>query len=118
MLKGNLPPSQLLNDLIALPTPCKDVVYYPAQLAILGTQGKYSVFQIMSKKSGIAYIAITQPDRVRIRRGGSPELISNTYESIPWREVKLSNENGIFFYKESPSLEALEDYFEGEENHV
>ncbi|EWG11612.1 hypothetical protein [Cytobacillus firmus] len=111
MRKGNLPRSEQIRDLIALPTPCNDTVYYPANLAILGTQGKYSVFMTMSHKSGQAYIAVTQPDRVRFRLGGSPEQMSDIYESIPWPEVEMSDGNGNFFYKIAPSLQELEDYF-------
>lgn len=111
MQKGMLPESKLIKDMIALPTPCNDIVYYPANLAILGTQGKYSVFMTLSHKSGQAYIAITQPDRVRFRKGGSPGEISEIYENIPWPEVEMSDGNGMFYYKTAPSLQDLEDYF-------
>jgi hypothetical protein len=66
----------------------------------------------MSFKSGQAYLVITQPDRVRIRLGGSPELISEAYESITWPEVEMKDGNGLFFYKKAPSLKELEQYFE------
>jgi len=115
MRKGTLPESKLVKDMIALQTPCEDTVYYPAQLALLGTQGKYSVFMTMSHKSGQAYIVITQPDRVRFRRGGTPELISAIYEEIPWSEVEMVSENGTFYYKTAPSLQELEDYFTDEQ---
>jgi hypothetical protein len=111
MQKRNLPESELIRDMIALPTPCKDTVYYPANLAILGTQGKCSVFMTMSHKSGKAYIAITQPDRVRFRLSGSPEKISDVYETIPWPEVEMTDGNGMFYYKKAPSLQELEEYF-------
>lgn len=111
MRKGNLPESQLIRDMIALPTPCGDTVHYPANLAILGTQGKYSVFMTLSHKSGQAYIAITQPDRVRFRLGGTPEEITDIYENIPWAEVEMTDGNGAFYYKTAPSLQELEEYF-------
>ncbi len=111
MQKKHLPQSEQIRDMIALPTPCNDTIYFPANLAILGTQGKYSVFMTMSHKTGQAYIAITQPDRVRFRLNGSPEEISDIYESIPWPEVDMSDGNGIFSYKKAPSLQDLEDYF-------
>lgn len=110
MRKGNLPQSEQVGDLIALPTPCNDVVHYPAKLALLGMQGKYSAFMVMSFKSGKAYIAITQPDRVKFRLGADPVLITEIYESIPWKEVKIADRNGEFFYKEAPSLQEMEDY--------
>jgi len=111
MQKGNLHESELIRDMIALPTPCNNTVYYPANLAVLGTQGKYSVFMTLSHKSGEAYIVITQPDRVRFRRNGTPGQISEIYENIPWPEVEMSDGNGIFYYKIAPSLQELEDYF-------
>ena len=111
MQKGNLPESELIRDMIALPTPCGDVIYFPANLAILGTQGKYSVFMTLSHKTGQAYIAITQPDRVRFRLNGTPEDISKIYENIPWTEVEMADNNGIFYYKVAPSLHELEEYF-------
>lgn len=111
MQKGNLPESKLIQEMIALPTPCGDIVYYPANLAILGTQLKYSVFMTMSHKTGQAYIAITQPDKVRFRLNAAPEVISEIYENIPWPEVEMSDGNGVFYYKTAPSLQELEEYF-------
>lgn len=107
-----LPQSELNGDKIALPTPCNDTIYYPANLALLGTQGRYSVFLTMSHKSGIGYIVVTQPDRVRFLKQGDPVAISEFYENIPWTEKTISNtDNGIFYYKSAPSLEEINAYF-------
>lgn len=111
MLKSYLPESELVLDSIALPTPCGDVVYFPENLAVLGMQGEYSVFMTMSLKTGQAYIAITQPDRVRFRLNGTPDFILKFYEEIPWSENVMADGNGIFSYKTAPSLKRLEDYF-------
>jgi len=106
-----LTPSALVKDLIALPTPCNDVVYYPANLATLGTQGKYSLFQALSHKSGLAYIAVTHPDRAEFKLAGSRNSMCEVYEAIPWPESKLTYEDNIFYYKTAPSLQEMENYF-------
>lgn len=111
MQKGVLDGSRLVNGMIELPTPCNNTVFYPVKLAELGVQGKYSVFHTFVRDSGIAYICITQPDRVRFRVAGDLDQISNLYESIPWQEHKIEDEKGEFFYKEAPSLDELEKYF-------
>lgn len=108
--QGNLPPSQQVRDMISLPTPCGNTVYYPASLAVLGTQGRYSLFTTLAHESGKAYLCITQPDRVRFRKEGDLIAISMMYESAPWKEIKMSDSNGIFFYKVAPSLQELEDF--------
>lgn len=111
MQNGNVSSSALKRDMIALPTPCKDTIYYPINLSILGTQGKHSVFMAMSHKNGKAYIVTTQPDRVRFRLGGPPEQIAGIYHNIPWPEVEMRNRSVKFLYKEAPSFQELEEYF-------
>jgi hypothetical protein len=111
MVTKGLTPSTLVKDLIALPTPCNDVVYYPANLAILGTHGEYSVFQTLSRKSGLAYIAAIQPDRAKFTLAGSRNSICEIYEAIPWPEFDLGYEEGTFYYKIAPSLQEIEFYF-------
>ncbi len=106
-----LTPSALVKDLIALPTPCNDVVYYPAKLVTLGTQEKYSVFQTLSRKSGLAYIAITQPDRAKFKLAGSRNSMCEVYESLPWPEFELKYGDNTFYYKTASSLQEMEDYF-------
>lgn len=108
--QGNLPPSQQVRDMISLPTPCGNTVFYPANLAILGTQGKYSLFVTLVHESGEAYLCITQPDRVRFRMAGDPVAISELYESAPWNEIEMTDGNGAFFYKIAPSLDELEEF--------
>jgi len=111
MVTKGLTPSALVKDLIALPTPCNDVVYYPANLATLGTQGKYSVFQTSSRKSGLAYIAVTHPDRVKFKLAGSRNSMCEVYEAIPWPEFELTYEDNTFYYKTVPSLQEIKNYF-------
>jgi hypothetical protein len=106
-----LTPSALVKDLIALPTPCNDVVYYPTNLVILGTQEKYSIFQTLSRKSGLAYIAATQPDRAKFKLAGSRSSMCEVYEAIPWPEFELTYEDNTFYYKTAPSLQEIENYF-------
>jgi hypothetical protein len=110
MLRGDLPPSQQVRDMISMTTPCDNIVYYPANLAILGTQGKYSLFMTLAHESGIAYLCITQPDRVKFRIAGDPMKISVLYGNAPWKEVQITEGNGVFFYKIAPSLQELEEY--------
>ncbi|MNW61628.1 hypothetical protein D3C74_397000 [compost metagenome] len=109
-MKEYLPQSELVRDMIALPTPCGNIVYYPAKLAIMGTQGKYSLFHTIAHESGTSYLCTTQPDRVRIRAAGKTDDIVNMYESATWHEFKLQDGNGTFFYKVAPSLNELNDY--------
>lgn len=42
--------STFAKEFVALPTPCNDVVYYPAKLADLATEEIYTVFQTLSQK--------------------------------------------------------------------
>ena len=111
MVTKGLIPSTLVKDLIALPTPCNDVVYYPANLAILGTHGEYSVFQTLSRKSGLAYIAAIQPDRAKFKLAGSRNSICEIYEAIPWPEFELTCGEHTFYHKKASSLKEMEDLF-------
>lgn len=108
-MKGNLPDSELIGNMISLPTPDGNSVLYPAKLAMMGMNGQYVVFHTVSDK-GNAYLCTTQPDRIRIRAGGTPLDIATVYESIPWDEEILRDQNGIFFYKIAPSLEELNQF--------
>lgn len=109
-MKEYLPQSKQVRDMIALPTPCGNVVFYPAQIAILGTQGKYSLFFTTAYESGVTYLCTTQPDRVRIRAGGDEDFITKHYESAPWIEKTLADSNGVFFYKIAPSLQEINEF--------
>jgi hypothetical protein len=111
MVTEGLIPTTLVKNLSALPTPCNDVVYYPTHLTVLGTQEKYSVFQAFSRKSGLAYIAITHPDTTKFIFAGSRSSMYELYQVIPWPEYKISNGELTFYYKTAPSLQTLEDYF-------
>jgi len=111
MVTKGLTPSALVKDLIALPTPCNDVVYYPANLAILGTHEEYSVFQTLSRKSGLAYIAVIQPDRAEFKLAGSRNSMCEIYEAIPWPEFELTYGDNTFYYKVASSSQEMEDHF-------
>jgi hypothetical protein len=111
MITKDLIQYTLVKDLIALPTPCNDVVYYPAKLAILEVQGTYSVFQALSHKSGLAYIVVTQPNTAKIILAGSKHSINELYHAIPWPNYEIEDGDNKFYYKELPSLQVLEDYF-------
>jgi len=103
--------STFAKELVAIPTPCNDVVYYPAKLAGLATEGIYTVFQTLSQKSGLAYLVVTQPRAAKIVLAGSKDLINEVYQAIPWSHYEIADEDNKFDYKESLSLQALEDYF-------
>jgi len=109
----DLPRSELTGGMVELTAPCsRHVVYYPATLALTSIQRQiYFVFQI-GCECGTAYIVATQPTGAHFRRGGTPEAIADYYEAIPWKEHELADANGIFLYKEAPSLDALLAYFE------
>ena len=111
MITKNLTQYTLVKDLIALPTPCNDVVYYPAKLAVLEAQGTYSVFQAVSHKSGLAYIVVTQPNTAKIIFAGSRHSTNEVYQAIPWPNYEIEDGDNQFYYKESPSLEVMEEYF-------
>lgn len=99
------------KELVALPTPCNDVVYYPAKLVDLATEERYTVFQTLSQKSGLAYLVVTQPHTAKIVLAGSKDSINRVYQAIPWSHYEIADEDHKFDYKESLSLQALEDYF-------
>ncbi|NGY70137.1 hypothetical protein F6Y04_05605 [Bacillus megaterium] len=111
MMTKDLTQYTLVKELIALPTPCNDVVYYPAKLATLEAEGTYSVFQALSHKSGLAYIVVTQPNTAKIILAGSKHSINELYKAIPWPNYEIEDGDNKFYYKESPSLQVLEDYF-------
>jgi len=103
--------STFAKELVALPTPCNDVVYYPAKLADLATEEGYTVFQTLSQKSGLAYLVVNKPRTAKIVLGGSKESINEVYQAIPWSTYEIADGDNKFDYKELPSLQALEDYF-------
>ncbi|MGW9019194.1 hypothetical protein [Priestia megaterium] len=103
--------STLVKEFVALPTPCNDVVYYPAKLADLAAEESYTVFQTLSQKSGLAYLVVTQPGTAKIVLAGSKDFINEVYQAIPWSAYEIADGDYQFDYKESPSLQALEDYF-------
>ncbi|MGW9019229.1 hypothetical protein [Priestia megaterium] len=103
--------STFAKESVALPTPCNDVVYYPAKLVDLVTEERCTVFQILSQKSGLAYLVVIQPVITKIVLAGSKDSINEVYQAIPWSNHKIADGDHQFDYKESPSLEDLEDYF-------
>ena len=111
MITKDVTQSTFAKEFVALPTPCNDVVYYPAKLADLATEESYTVFQTLSQKSGLAYLVATQPRIAKIVLAGSKDLINEVYQAIPWSHYKIADEDNQFACKEAPSLQALEDYF-------
>ncbi|MFE7084290.1 hypothetical protein [Priestia megaterium] len=103
--------STFTTECVSLPTPCNDVIYYPTKIHILAAEGTYIVFKTRSQKSGLAYLVIAQPGTTKIVLAGSTDSISEVYHAIPWPTYKIAGEDNQFDYKESPSLQVLEDYF-------
>ena len=103
--------STFVKELVALPTPCNDVVYYPTKLADLATEESFTVFQTLSQKSGLAYLVVTKPRTAKIVLAGSKESINRVYQAIPWSHYEIADGDHQFDYKELPSLQALEGYF-------
>ncbi|MGG3178065.1 hypothetical protein ABEQ41_07310 [Priestia megaterium] len=111
MITKDITQSTFPKKLVALPTPCNDVVYYPAKLADLAIEETYTVFQTLSQKSGLAYLVVTQPRTAKIVLAGSTESMNEIYQATPWSTYEIADEDNKFDYKEAPSLQALEDYF-------
>ncbi|MEJ9307209.1 hypothetical protein ABEW33_01965 [Priestia megaterium] len=111
MITKGVTQSTFSKEFVALPTPCNDVVYYPAKLADLAIEESYTVFQTLSQKSGLAYLVATQPRIAKIVLAGSKDLINEVYQAIPWSTYEIAAGDEQFDYKESPSLEELEGYF-------
>lgn len=102
---------KLLGNMIQSPTPFGGHFNYPAALAQDAVQRqKYSVFHTTCSATGTACLVITQPDRIRVRLGGDVLKIATIYEEIPWKEHTISDNNGVFHYKQAPSLNELESY--------
>ncbi|WP_407568000.1 hypothetical protein OKW88_21295 [Bacillus subtilis] len=98
--------------------PCGDTFLYPPQIASQAIQEeKHSVFMVYSHKSEQSYIATTYGGMRHMLEfvypvSGSPEEITEIYAKIPWDEAQVSNESGIFHYKQAPSVHAMKEYFE------
>lgn len=112
MRLDNLPQSNQFGSMIQMPAPCGwHVIYYPALLAqMVLQQKKYHVFHTTCE-CGRAYIIATQDDGAHLRIEDSPFGVVDRYESIPWEEFCYVDSNGIFFYKQAPSLEGLKACF-------
>jgi hypothetical protein len=37
--------------------------------------------------------------------------MNELYQSIPWPDYEITNEDHTFYYKTAPSFQALKDYF-------
>jgi len=103
--------STFAKKFVTLSTPCNDVIYYPAKLADLATKERYTVFQTLSQKSGLAYLVVTQPHTAKIILAGSKDSINRVYQAIPWSHYEIADEDHKFDYKEALSLQVLEGYF-------
>jgi hypothetical protein len=110
VITKGLTQSTLEKELVALPTPCNDVVYYPAKLADLATEESSTVFQTLSQKSGLAYLVVTQTGTAKIVLAGSKDFINEAYQALPWSHCETADGDYQFNYKGLPSLQALEDY--------
>jgi hypothetical protein len=112
VIVGDNEPSQLVRDMIQMPTACgKHSIFYPAKLALLAMHaGEYHAFHTMCE-CGTAYIVATQKDGAHTRAIGTPEEIVELYEKIPWQEITIQDGNGVFWCKRAPSYEALLQYF-------
>ena len=113
MYRGELPRSEMCEGMVELPVPCgKHVVYYPASLALRAVnEHKYHVF-MTSCECGTGYIVAAQDDGAHFRMGGPLSSIASKYELTPWLEHTYGDNNGVFYAKKAPSLDALVKYFE------
>lgn len=116
-IKTDLPEQTMRGTMCEVKTICgRHSILYPGVLAQMALHiQKYNVFHTICE-CGTAYIYACQDDGCHARRVGSPVAIVEIYEAIPWQEKKLIDENGIFYFKEAPSLDALKEYFENTEH--
>lgn len=110
--KNLLPQSVQVGNMVGLPTPCGDIVFYPLMLAMKGQAlGEYSAFMTISHKSNIAYLVVTVADEAKYKLAGKSEDVAKVYEGLPWKEIDHTDPNGDFFYKEVPSDVDVDEYF-------
>lgn len=113
MRRDDLPPSRQKGSMVGMPAQCgKHVIYYPGILAQMAMQeAKYHVFHT-SCECGRAYIITTQDNGAHTRIEGGMLEAAELYEAIPWGEFQYVDRNGVFFYKQAPSLDRLKGYFD------
>jgi hypothetical protein len=88
----DLPQSQLLGDMIALPVVCgKHVVFYPARIASAAVVGRHHAF-VLSCACDITYLIHAEND--------GAEAIGQAYEALEGVELVLEDDHGVFYSKE------------------
>ena len=89
--------------MIGLPTICgKHVVYYPARLAREALRTRFYAFSRICE-CPMTYLIQTEPDGAHAKAAGTPEDISELYESLPGEEVLIEDEYGVFPCKRLPT---------------
>lgn len=107
---------QIRDYSIAVDPLLDETIYYPANLSILSTQLKFTVFASNgTMHKNMRYIVITLPNgKSRIRLGSKNiELIDEIYKSVPWQETIMHDDRGNEFkYKTAPSPQELISYMD------
>jgi len=91
-----LPASQLVGDMMELPTICgKHVAYYPGILVEEAMHGRFYAFTV-SCDCGLAYLIHTEHDGAHCKAGGDPEAIAERYAQVAGVEDNFTNGNVYF----------------------
>ncbi len=97
-----LPASELVGDMLELPTICgKHVAYYPSILVDEAMHGRFYAFTV-SCDCGIAYLIHTEPDGAHCKAGGDPVGIAERYDQVPGPEDTFTNGSVTFRCKRLP----------------
>ncbi|MBQ4817645.1 hypothetical protein IHP72_15430 [Bacillus pumilus] len=104
----------MITNAFPATTPCDYTFLYPpiiTQDTI--QQDKPAVTFVHNPCTGKAYLAISNKDRLGFSYPISGDLMSmaQKYDEIPWEEIELTTQNGLFSYKKAPSHRALIEYF-------
>jgi len=97
-----LPASDLVGDMIELPTICgKHVAYYPSILVNEAMHGRFYAF-VVSCDCGLAYLIHTERDGAHCKAGGDPRGIAERYDQLRGAEDDFTNGSVNFACKRLP----------------
>ncbi|MED0863750.1 hypothetical protein [Bacillus safensis] len=104
----------MITNAFPATTPCNYTFLYPPAISSDAIQkNQHAVTMIYSPLSNKAYIAITKEKGIGFTFpvSGDPITIALKFGKIPWEEVEIQNDNGIFTYKKAPSYNEMVAYF-------
>jgi hypothetical protein len=98
----DLPPSTPDGPMLRQPVPCAEqhIIYFPGALALEAMRyGKRYAFVTMCE-CPVAYLVVLEKDGAHFRNDGTLEAMAEVIDRLEGPEYELSDENGIFVYKE------------------